>query len=80
MEGSELVIIKVASKNTARTLINKPVSIGISDFWIEGVTNRIYTDSYGEARFDIDPCDGTVYVDGKNVYYGRIAGRILVYV
>ena len=32
------------------------------------------TDSDGQAAFRQDPGDGTIYVDGKDVYRGRISG------
>jgi len=43
------VTIKVASKNTARPLINKGVCLGISDFWLGGFTDKINTDSNEEV-------------------------------
>ena len=74
-----MVTIKVAWKATGRPVTYKGVSIAINGFWTGGVTDRVYTDSNGEANFDIDPCEGTVYVGGREVYNGKIAGRILVY-
>jgi len=80
MKGQNLVTIKVASKTTARPLINKSVSLGISDFLSGGFTNQVHTDSNGEVHFDIEPCNGAVYVGEQEIYMGRIAGRILLYV
>ena len=32
------------------------------------------TDSKGQAAFSKDPGDGTIYVDGREVYSGRVSG------
>jgi hypothetical protein len=37
------------------------------------------TDSSGRVSFDVLPGEGTISVDGRDVYKGRISGTVTVY-
>ena len=43
-------------------------------------TEDKYTDYDGEAHFDYDNGTGTIYVNGRKAYEGRIEGRKVVYI
>ncbi|MCR5549708.1 MAG: hypothetical protein K6F40_02050 [Bacteroidales bacterium] len=73
--------IKVIESSTGRPVKGAKVSVyinnGITHF---GFTRDVYTDYDGEAHFDKDNCNGTIYVDGREMYEGRIEGRKVIYV
>lgn len=48
------------------------------DGMFRGVTRGLYTDADGNEDFDYDPGCGTIFVDGKTAYQGRIEGRVVV--
>jgi len=52
------------------------VNVGL----LRGFTKYEYTDRDGEVHFDNDNGTGTIYVDGKRVYEGRIEGRKVIYI
>jgi len=73
-----MVTVKVCYQSDGKPAKGKRVSLGFS--WLRGMTNSEHTNSSGEAHFDTDPGTGKVYVDGKTVYEGRVAGRVVVYI
>lgn len=73
-----MVTIKVLSKSTGKPLQGRRVSIGFSG--LRGITSAQFTDSNGDAHFNVEPGQGEVYVDGNTVYKGYLSGRIVVYV
>lgn len=73
-----MVTVKVCYERDGKPARGKRVSLGFS--WLRGMTNSEYTNSEGEAHFDTDSGTGDVYVGGKKVYSGRIAGRVVVYI
>ncbi len=75
-----MITVKVHYKSDGRPAKDRKVSLYVSRFLASGVTNAEYTDSNGEAHFDIESTDGEVYVDGMTKYKGRLAGRIVVYI
>jgi hypothetical protein len=42
--------------------------------------SHVWTDSNGEAHFDVSPNHGKVFVDGSTEYEGHLSGRIVVYI
>ena len=43
-------------------------------------TDSQLTDIDGEALFNVEPCEGRVFVDGSTAYKGYLKERIVVYV
>ena len=74
-----MVTVKVCYKSTGKAAKGKRVSLGFSGL-TRGLSGPEYTNSSGEAHFNADSGSGEVYVDGKTVYKGRLAGRVVVYV
>jgi hypothetical protein len=77
--GKFMVTIKVIWESTGKPAKGERVAIGFSGLF-GGVTSNEYTDSNGEAHFDVSPGDGEVYVNGSTKYKGRISGRVMVYI
>lgn len=75
-----MITVKVASESTGKAVKGVGVSIGFSGLLSGGVTSRVYTDSSGEAHFNVDPGEGTVYVEGNDVKKGYLSGKVVVYV
>ena len=77
-----MVTIKVVSKSSGKPLKGMKVRIWKSEgFFSSGYTGgEVWTDSSGEAHFDIEPLKGEVYVNGSKSYEGDIRGRVIVYV
>ena len=44
------------------------------------MTQDKYTDNNGEVHFTEDNGEGSIYVQGKKVYEGRIEGRKVIYI
>lgn len=44
------------------------------------VLSTVQNSQYGEANFDADPGDGTVYVRGNVVKKGLLSSMVVVYV
>ncbi len=70
--------VKVIYSSSGKPRIGARVAASFDGF--RGVTKDEYTDSNGEAHFDNNPGGGKVYVDGSEVYRGKIEGRIVLYV
>lgn len=75
-----MVTVKVVSQSSGKPAEGKKVSLYVSKFFESGVTPPQYTDSNGEAHFDIESTDGEVYVDGSTKHKGRLAGRVVIYI
>ena len=71
--------VKVIEQSTGKPAYYKKVGIVFKGFF-RGVTKDIYTDRDGEANFDYDNGNGTIYVQGDKVYEGEISGRKIVYI
>lgn len=74
-----MVTIRVFYSSTGNPSENSKVSIAF-DGLFGGVTSNEYTDENGDAHFDVNPDNGTVYVDGKTVHKGYLSGRVIVYI
>lgn len=75
-----MVTVKVCSKSSGKPVKGVKVALGISAIFEGGVTKGQYTDSNGEAHFDVKPNNGKVFVDGSTKYEGYLSGRVVVYV
>jgi len=75
-----MITIKVLYQSSGKTAEGRKVVLSVSRLFSGGVTPSQYTDSNGEAHFDIESTDGEVYVDGSTKHKGRLAGRIVVYI
>lgn len=75
-----MITIKVCSKSSGNPVKGKKVAIGVNSLLSGGVTKGEYTDSSGEAHFDIKPCNGKVFIDGSTKHEGYLSGRVVVYV
>lgn len=75
-----MLTVKVVYKNSGKDAEGKKVALYVSRFMASGVTRGEWTDSRGEAHFDVDSCEGEIYVDGSTKYKGRISGRHVVYI
>ena len=73
-----MVTIRVCRKGTGKSVENKKVFISFSSVmrgWAEE-----WTDSGGDANFNVDPGNGKVVIDGSTLMTGHLSGRIVVYI
>jgi len=75
-----MVTVRVIHRSSGKPIKGKKVALGISGLLSGGVTHREWTDSNGEAHFEVKPSQGKVYVDGSKIYEGHLSGRVVVYV
>ena len=75
-----MVTVKVVYQSTGKPAEGRKVALYVSSFLASGVTDTEYTDSNGEAHFDVVSTDGEVYVDGSTKHKGRLAGRVVIYI
>lgn len=75
-----MVTVKVVRKSSGDPAKGKKVALSISAVLSGGVTRGEWTDSNGEAHFDVKPNHGKVFVDGSTKYEGHLSGRIVVYI
>lgn len=75
-----MVTIKLISKSSGNPVKRKKVSLGMKHLIGTGMTSSKWTDSNGEAHFDVKPGQDKVYIDGSNKYEGNLSGRIPVYI
>ena len=71
-----MVTVKVVSKSSGNPVKGKKVALGMSN----GVTHGEWTNSDGEAHFDVKPSRGKVFVGGSKGHEGYLSGRIVVYI
>lgn len=71
-----MVTVKVVRRSSGEPAKGKKVSLGMST----GVTSGEWTDSSGDAHFDVTPNHGKVFVDGSKEHEGHLSGRIVVYI
>lgn len=71
--------VKVIDRSDGNPVKDKKVSV-IFEGLFRGCARDQYTDSIGEAHFTEDNGRGNIYINGRSVYHGDIAGRIVVYI
>jgi hypothetical protein len=59
-----MVTVKVIHRNSGKPVKGKKVAFRMPN----GVTSGEWTDSEGEAHFDVKPNHGKVFVDGSTKY------------
>jgi len=75
-----MVTVKVVWKNSGKPAKDQKVALAIDTFFSGGVTGGMWTDSNGEAHFDVKPNPGKVFVNGHTQYQGHLSGRLVVYI
>lgn len=75
-----MVTVKVVYKSSGKPAEGRKVALYVSRFLASGVTDSEWTDSQGEAHFEVESTDGEVYVDGTTRHKGKLAGRVVVYI
>ncbi len=71
--------IKVIKASTGRPVERARVGVAFDGIF-RGCTKDEYTDYDGEAHFDYDNGNGTIYVNGHKEYEGRIEGRRVIFI
>lgn len=74
-----MVSVKVVSQSSGKAVQGQRVAVGF-DGVFRGMSSTEYTDSTGEAHFDCDPGNGSVYVNGYTKHKGHISGKVVVYI
>jgi hypothetical protein len=74
-----MVSVKVYWRDTGKPAGNQRVKLSIDGLFSGGITGTEITRSDGSAHFDVESGQGKVFVDGKEVHRGRLAGCITVY-
>lgn len=75
-----MITVKVIHRSSGDPVKGKKVALGIDSLFSGGVTHGEWTDSHGEAHFDVKPNHGKVFVDGSKKYEGHLSGRVVVYI
>lgn len=70
--------VKVIDRSDGKPVKDKKVSV-IFEGLFRGCADQ-YTDSIGEAHFMEDNGRGDIYIGGRSVFHGEIAGRIVIYI
>ena len=72
-----MITVRVYYESSDEPAIGKIVSLGVDGLFR---TDSQVTDIDGEALFNVEPCEGKVFVNGSIAYKGYLKERILVYV
>ena len=75
-----MITIRVIHRASGKPVKGKKVALGTNGLLTGGVTRGEWTDTNGDAHFDLKPSQGKVYVNGRKEYEGHLSGRIVVYV
>lgn len=75
-----MVTIKVVRNSSGDPIKGKKIALGIDAVFSGGVTKGEWTDSNGEAHFDVKPNHGKGFVDGSTKHEGHLSGRVVVYI
>jgi hypothetical protein len=70
--------VKVIDRSDGKPVEDKKVSV-IFEGLFRGCADQC-TDVIGEAHFTEDNGTGDIYINGRSVYHGEIAGRIVIYI
>jgi hypothetical protein len=74
-----MISVKVVSQRTGKPLKSQKVSIGFSGLF-RGFSSTEYTNHEGEVHFDNDPGEGTIFINGRSSFKGRISGLKILYI
>jgi len=72
-----MITVKVYYESSDEPAVGKIVSLGVEELFR---TDSQFTDIDGEAHFNVEPCEGKIFVNGSTAYKGYLKERILVYV
>lgn len=75
-----MVTIKVCSQSSGNEIKGARVALHFGGNWTGTKTDTEYTDSNGEAHFDVSSGTGDVFVNGNCAHSGNLSGRVIVYV
>lgn len=73
-----MITVRIMSKSSGKPVKDKKVALGIDALFSGGVTKGQWSDSHGEAHFDVKPNYGKVFVNGSTKYEGFLSGTITV--
>lgn len=71
-----MITVKVIHRSSGKPVKGKKVALKVPT----GVTDGEWTNSEGEAHFDVKPNHGKVFVDGSSKHEGHLSGRVVVYI
>lgn len=77
--STDRVTIQVVRKASGQPVQGERVTVSF-DGLLRGISKPVHSDSQGLANFDSKPGNGSVFVDGKSVYKGRIEGTTVVHI
>jgi len=72
-----MITVRVYHESSDEPAIGKIVSLGVEGLFR---TDSQVTDIDGEALFNVEPCEGRVFVNGSIAYKGYLKEKIIVYV
>ncbi len=72
-----MITVKVCYESSDEPAIGKIVSLGVEE---QSGADSQFTDIDGEAHFNVEPCEGMVFVNGSIAYKGYLREQIVVYV
>ncbi|OLP19595.1 hypothetical protein BST81_04865 [Leptolyngbya sp. 'hensonii'] len=77
-----MITVKVIRKETGLPEKNHKVFIARSGPQTLGLRGSKvnWTNERGETQFDMEPCEGIVNVDGRNLHIGRIDSKVVIYI
>jgi hypothetical protein len=73
-----MFIVQVINESDGKPVEDKRVSV-VFEGLFRGCADQ-YTDRKGEAYFSEENGRGDIYIGGRSVYHGEIAGRIVVFI
>lgn len=72
-----MITVKIYYESSGEPAIDKVVSLGVEGLFR---TDSQLTDIDGEALFNVEPCEGRIFVNGSIAYKGYLREKIIVYV
>lgn len=73
-----MITIQIISRSSGKPIKGVRVGLGFGGLFGTYMPS-IYTDTNGDAHFNISPKEGKVYVDGNTKHEGYLSGRVVVY-
>ncbi len=74
-----MVAVIVFFTSSGKPAVGQKVCIGFDGFF-RGFSDTEYTDCLGETHFNTDPGEGTIFINGKAIFKGHIAGMKVIYI
>lgn len=73
-----MISVQVIRRTTGKAIKGAKVAVSFKGL-LRGMSKKKNTDSKGIAHFDNSPGHGTIFVDGKNEFEGKISGLTVIY-